>query len=59
MDQNLEKEIKVLERLISERTDHINNQNKTEKFRWHHRMMRDKDLKRLEELKTKLNTMEG
>jgi len=55
----IEREIKVLERLISERTDHINNQNKTEKFRWHHRMMRDKDLKRLEELKTKLNTMEG
>ncbi len=56
---NLKQEIKLLERLISERTVYINDQNKTEKFRWHHRMMRDKDLKRLEELKTKLNTMEG
>jgi len=56
---NLKQEIKLLERLISERTVYINDLNKTEKFRWHHRMMRVKEIKRLEELKTKLNTMEG
>jgi hypothetical protein len=56
---NLKQEIKLLERLISERTVYIDDLNKTEKFRWHHRMMRVKEIKRLEELKTKLNTMEG
>jgi hypothetical protein len=56
---NLNTEIKALERLITEREQHMADQNKTEKFRWHHRMMRDKDLKRLEELKSKLNQLEG
>ncbi len=55
LEETLKKEIKSLEYSIKERSGHIDDTSKTEKFRWHHRMMLDRDLKRLETVKNRLS----